>query len=111
MLNKFVQITCLPSSKTKMYPQVGEPAWAVGWGSLDDLGNIPRFLNNVKINILNSTLCKYSADNLTTEWDSQICAGKFFKLLIVLIFIFSFTFHSKPALNRQSNVCLLFKRI
>lgn len=76
ILNKFVQLACLPDPSIKIYPtKQNIEAYAIGWGDVSERGYSPNSLHNVLITIYNNSMCS----NVSTDrndWDTQVCAGE-----------------------------------
>lgn len=83
-LTDHIQLACLPQDpRDDLIEETA--AYAVGWGVSSWVNEIlPNDLKNVKIRILNSTLCKIKGEMDTFDDDSQICAGK---LSVIFCFI------------------------
>jgi hypothetical protein len=85
-LNEYVQISCLPPTKSNSYPGLNIPAFIVGWGSTSDtestyLNQGFRFnksdeLQNAKITVYNSSACVGVYPDSEKNWNAQICAGE-----------------------------------
>ena len=75
VLNKKIQLACLPQYSVD-YPGTDLDGYAVGWGVKTNTSSTPEYkLNNVKLNIYNSTSCKLTGEDAVKNWDAQICAG------------------------------------
>ena len=74
-----IQVACLPnpkwSSQGFSYPPPNTPAWTLGWGTLQEGGETPNQLNNVKIFIYNSTFCRNVVTENTKDWDGKLFAS------------------------------------
>lgn len=77
VLNKNIQIACLPDPKHIYYPaKINISAWTTGWGYLKQSGTPSDSLQNVKLTVYDGNLCNNSVAFYTKNWRSQICAGE-----------------------------------
>jgi hypothetical protein len=78
-LNENVQVACLPDPRITVYPpsNVELDAVVVGWGRLQEGGDLPDELQNVKIKIYNNSMCENVSVEAEKNWNSQICAGTY----------------------------------
>jgi len=74
ILDKYVQIACLPSTSSSTFPDFVE-SYAPGYGSLWFNGPLPNTLQNVNLDIYNESYCNDVLPLVPKNWDSQICAG------------------------------------
>ena len=86
-----IQPACLPS-KDSTFPDKGSRGYIAGWGLTKnrDFLSAPDFLQNVGVNIYESTRCDLRFGNFSLEvtTESQICLGGIiFKLLISKFFV------------------------
>jgi hypothetical protein len=84
-----IQPACLPS-KDFNFPDTGSRGVIAGWGLTKnrDFLSAPDFLQNVAVNIYESTRCDLRVGNFSLEvtTESQICLGEIiFKLLIYIL--------------------------
>lgn len=75
-LNDYIQIACLPPSKSGYYPGWNISAYIVGWGTTSEGGEISYQLKNAKITVYDSGSCENVLPSFTKNWNSQICAGE-----------------------------------
>lgn len=90
-LGPSIQIACLPdpsentNTTGSYYPtKYGQDIYAMGFGSLGDSNPIryPNSLQNVKLTLYNGAAqCWQVAIGVPKNWDSQLCAGTFEKIL------------------------------
>lgn len=77
-LDTNVQVACLPDPNTKMYPKESNiEAYAVGWGTTEEGGFLPEYLQNVVLRIYNGSTCENASAQINPNWDTQICAGEY----------------------------------
>ena len=71
-----IQPACLP--KEKNYPTKTDiDSWAAGWGTVQVDGKASNTLQNVKLTIYNSSMCKLVGLGSRKNWNTQICAGEY----------------------------------
>jgi hypothetical protein len=75
-LNDYIQIACLPPSKSLYYPGFNISAWIVGWGTVSFGGITSNQLKNAEITIYNDRYCENVLPEFIKNWYSQICAGE-----------------------------------
>ena len=73
MLNEYVQLACLPPKQANNFPAVNTKVYAAGWGQLSLGGKNSATLQNVEINVYDSSECSNFYD---FNRKSQICAGE-----------------------------------
>ena len=76
ILTDNIQVACLPTNKSSIYPKQDSEVFAVGWGALEeDAEYISSHLMNVQLTVNNFTYCS-NLTEYTTDSRSQLCAGK-----------------------------------
>jgi len=85
VFNEHIQPACLPS-KSFSYPDIGSRGIIAGWGLTKnrDKSSVPDLLQNVGVNIYESSRCDLVSGNysVVVTSESQICLGKLFILIV-----------------------------
>ena len=78
VLNQYVQVACLPTNRSSMYPPLNESVYAIGWGltSENDF-EISDELRNVKLTNYNGSMCDDVLPLVSKNWTTEICAGEY----------------------------------
>lgn len=76
-LNSRVQLACLPNTKWDQtnYPRAEKNAFIIGWGTVEESGNVSNSLKNAQIEIFDSIRCSKVVPESKKDWSTQICAG------------------------------------
>ena len=76
VLNKYIQLACLPNPKTKVYPVKEDiDGVTMGWGTVFSGGPTSNQLKNVKLTIYKGPTCNDVVKNYPKNWTAQLCAG------------------------------------
>ena len=78
VLSQEMQVACLPTKQSSIYPDINRPSYAVGWGkkSFSDQ-SISNELRNVQLKLYNMSKCDIYVTQSTfnTDESSHICSG------------------------------------
>ncbi len=67
-LSRKIQLACLPNTLSSSYPNTNQVSWAVGWGTVDFGGPTSDSLRMVKLNIYDSSFCRYVSPENVKDW-------------------------------------------
>ena len=75
-LNQYIQIACLTSLDTSIYPRSNLDAYGVGWSFKSENRFNDSILNSKKMKLVEKNECRTLTKDLTSDPDAFLCTGK-----------------------------------